>query len=533
MAYPKKRGTGRDVHYTAYFAVAPQVYEPVKDPETGRVKKFDTEKRAQKAADDAEINYKVAQAAAMAVAETYGTPADMRGSRDLPAFAAYADRWYGRQDLARGTMDYYKRGLENHLIPYFGEKRLDEIDKDIVAAWERYEREEAGNNRSSIHNWRSLLHTVMSDALDEYPSIGRNPADRKRGRGRRTNRHRRAAVLAAPIIGDFDGLLLAERAAVLSRRPDEFVAETTRRWCGLRTGELWGLQTKCVANGRIHVEAQLTEIDGAQFVEDPKDESFRAIDLPPFLGKLVEDHIARASPRSCPCHGLTFVFSGRPRKNPKSLNDGVSLASVARHLGVSKRTVQIAFGSPGQISEDTRRRVLDAAGELGYIPPNPNEIQPHWWRGDYYKWIYVPAATGTYTPHRKGEPRRPVVVDATEFPGVPVRGPYAARRASGEWSPITNVTRPHWNRHSHRTILTEMGVPKVLIDERIGHSDTSVQAVYTHVTQKMRGDLVEELEARWWRAVDARLALHPRSVVPLLDEILYARAKEIGLSIAA
>lgn len=49
-------------------------------------------------------------------------------------------------------------------------------------------------------------------------------------------------------------------------------------------------------------------------------------------------------------------------------------------------------------------------------------------------------------------------------------------------------------RHSHVSLLTELGVPIKVIMERVGHRDekTTLQ-IYTHVTKKMENDVVEKL----------------------------------------
>ncbi|MFF4751531.1 hypothetical protein ACWD5R_05185 [Streptomyces sp. NPDC002514] len=68
-----------------------------------------------------------------------------------------------------------------------------------------------------------------------------------------------------------------------------------------------------------------------------------------------------------------------------------------------------------------------------------------------------------------------------------------------------------------------MGTPPKLMDERLGHEDGSVQARYTHITAGMRRRLLEGLTEQWEEALDARLALDPRSAVGALDELLRAR----------
>ncbi len=45
----------------------------------------------------------------------------------------------------------------------------------------------------------------------------------------------------------------------------------------------------------------------------------------------------------------------------------VTVADIARHLGVSTATVSMTLRNKGRISEHTRQRVLRAIDELGYV----------------------------------------------------------------------------------------------------------------------------------------------------------------------
>ena len=44
------------------------------------------------------------------------------------------------------------------------------------------------------------------------------------------------------------------------------------------------------------------------------------------------------------------------------------MADIAKHVGVSRALVSIVFRGADGASEATRRRVLEAAAELGYRP---------------------------------------------------------------------------------------------------------------------------------------------------------------------
>ena len=63
------------------------------------------------------------------------------------------------------------------------------------------------------------------------------------------------------------------------------------------------------------------------------------------------------------------------------------------------------------------------------------------------------------------------------------------------WLPIAPGLTPHGLRHTHKTLMKELGTPPKLMDERLGHEDGSVQALCSHVTPAMRKQLMAGLAA--------------------------------------
>jgi hypothetical protein len=96
---------------------------------------------------------------------------------------------------------------------------------------------------------------------------------------------------------------------------------------------------------------------------------------------------------------------------------------------------------------------------------------------------------------------------------VPARGRGASDRADACWLPIAKGLTPHGLRHTHRTMMEDLGTEKVLMDERMGHIDGSVSARYAHVTVGMRRRLMGGLTEQWEGALGARLAMCPTSPV--------------------
>jgi len=92
---------------------------------------------------------------------------------------------------------------------------------------------------------------------------------------------------------------------------------------------------------------------------------------------------------------------------------------------------------------------------------------------------------------------------------VPVRGRNGAGRADSCWTPIASGLTPHGLRHTHKTLMDQLGTPGKLMDERMGHEDGSVQARYSHVAPSMRTQLLDGLTALWTAALDGRLMMAP------------------------
>lgn len=91
------------------------------------------------------------------------------------------------------------------------------------------------------------------------------------------------------------------------------------------------------------------------------------------------------------------------------------------------------------------------------------------------------------------------------------------------WLPALSALTAHGLRHGHQTWLEEWGIPYVLIRQRMGHETSGMRGVYTHISPAMREHLSTALQTAWKDALAARSRIHPRSAVPVLDELLMER----------
>ncbi len=502
MGYAESRGT----YWRGRYKIQAGKYGTVCD-EDGTVIKFRTKRAAEQAADAREAEVRA------------GVARKRSPTAGRETFGSYANRWYAIQDLAASTMENYQGHIEHHLLPTFEKVALRDITEVLVQTWEKAERA-ASYAEASIKTWRSTLHLILADAKEEG-LIDTNPAERRRGRGRRNGRSRSRGPekVVTTALGI---LLIAERAALLSGRDDEFVAIVTKGFTGMRFGELVGLETQFVRSNAIRVEWQLYELDSGELLRcPPKDDSHRTVDLPDWHAELLADHIARVRPKPCRCHGLKYVFSGHGSANDAAQRSGAKLVDVAQRAGVSTGTVSNVLNRPGLVTEATRVKVELAIEQLAFFSrgATTGELAAHWRRNGFATWLFQPAASGWY-PRKAPYDARPVPILSEPWPGIPTRGRGAVARADACWTAIAQGLHPHGLRHTHKTLMVELGTPPTVMDNRLGHQDGSVQARYSHITRTMRDVLMVELTRMWEAALSARRELTGRSPVVVLDQLL-------------
>ena len=108
-------------------------------------------------------------------------------------------------------------------------------------------------------------------------------------------------------------LLIAERAAILAGRDDEFVLVTLMYYTGLRWAEAAGLETRYARLRSIRVEWQLVELDPGGLVRwPPTQHSSPDIEAPGSLSALAAGHTPRTAPQPCACHYFTHAFPVQP-----------------------------------------------------------------------------------------------------------------------------------------------------------------------------------------------------------------------------
>jgi hypothetical protein len=226
--------------------------------------------------------------------------------------SAWIDRWLPLQDVGISTEETREYLIRRFLRPAWGSTELYALTTEDITTWENNLPAKTGISRRVARDARSLLCTILGDAAAAKPPlIPYNPALRPRNRGRRTGRRLERTpprVWATPL----QALLVAERAALLSGRPDDFTMVITIAYTGLRWGETIGLETSYLHPGELHVEWQLREIRAAFHRIPPKDDSYRS---PACLST------SRPSSPTC--------SPARPRSRPNQEGPALALPSMA------------------------------------------------------------------------------------------------------------------------------------------------------------------------------------------------------------
>lgn len=199
------------------------------------------------------------------------------------SFASYASEWVqtytGRTEtgIRPGTRDDYRRDLEGHAIPYFGRRKLSEIELRDVRAFTR-ELAKAGLAPATVRNLVAPVRALFATALEEG-LIRINPTQglRLAGRAKETAEERTKALSED------------ELAALIEAMPEDwrlfvrFLAAT-----GLRISEAIALQWGDLERGRIRVRRRIY-----RGVDDPKSR-YGKRDVPLSAGMLRDLEARRA-----------------------------------------------------------------------------------------------------------------------------------------------------------------------------------------------------------------------------------------------
>jgi integrase len=296
-----------------------------------------------------------------------------RGERTEPTrqtFEHYAGEWLQRQDVRPRTLELYNWALRQHLIPYFGRRRLDQITVDDVAAYITHMR------RKNLKGWTitSSLRP-LSIILGQAARKGRIPVNPmsqlERGERPRHDDERPKRILS---LEDMQALI-AHTETPQMRCLFELMLAT-----GIRIGEALGLTVADLDTNTsiIRIECQLGR-DGVR-TQLKTEESRRAIDIPPHLMRRLRVLLLQRGTLTSP---ETFVFASR---NGTGLERKVVRATLTRAITAS------GIAAPAPTLHDLRHShasmlialdysVVDVQHRLGHRKPDTTlRVYTHQWK---------------------------------------------------------------------------------------------------------------------------------------------------------
>ena len=193
-------------------------------------------------------------------------------SPQTPYFKQYAEQWwtlYKLPKLRHTTRTTYRNLLDNHIIPYFGKMRLEEISTNTI---QTFYNENNSKSKSTVRQMSILLHQIFDMAVEDG-HMRMNPTASKRLAlpSRKSSREALEAADVKDILKSLDKLEEQERMLM-----GLFL------FTGMRRGEVLGLRWENIdwKKKLVNVERAVTFCNNQPVVGETKSEAGnRAIPL--------------------------------------------------------------------------------------------------------------------------------------------------------------------------------------------------------------------------------------------------------------
>jgi integrase len=332
-----------------------------------------------------------------------------RGERLKPTrqtFADYAAAWLERQTCRERTREKYSWALRQHLFPYFGRRRLDQITVDdvagFIAAMQR-----KGARGTTILSALQPLSMILGHAA-RRGAIAVNPCSQlERGERPKLDDQRPKRILSL----DEMERLIASADGEQYRCLLELLVTT-----GVRIGEALGLAV-CDLDQRhslIRVEYQLDRDGNRSQLKTP--ESRRAIDIPPELMRrlvtLVAERGALADPGA-----LVFASRNGTGLVRKVAREALKRAATAARLAPPQPSLHDLRHSHASMLIALDVPVVDVQRRLGHRKPDTTlRVYTHQWKERDARRSQIGEQLGQLF-HRHRELQQPTVTRLALPPG--------------------------------------------------------------------------------------------------------------------
>lgn len=193
-----------------------------------------------------------------------------------------------RSRLKQNTWEHKAHVIQSKILPYFGDKPMNDIQARDVLSWQNEllrHRDKNGKPYSETYlkNLHNQLSCIFNHAV-RYYDLGVNPAAKAGSIG----------VKNAKEMNFWTKDEYMQFSEVMMDKPVSFYAFEMLYWCGIRLGELLALTPEDFdfQNRKLRINKSYQRIKGQDVITEPKTKkSNRTIEMPDFLCEEMQDYL--------------------------------------------------------------------------------------------------------------------------------------------------------------------------------------------------------------------------------------------------
>lgn len=186
-----------------------------------------------------------------------------------------------KNELKPNSVRNKKHMIEKHILPYFGERKMNEITPAEIIQWQNriqeidlsktYERM-LQNQINALFNHAQRIYNLKDNPCKKVKRMGKSDADK----------------LEFWTKEEYDRFI-----DCVEPGSEDYIIFEILFWTGIREGELLALTLKDIDmnNNLLHITKTYHRIDGKDIIDTPKtDTSVRIINIPNFLKEEIRDY---------------------------------------------------------------------------------------------------------------------------------------------------------------------------------------------------------------------------------------------------
>ena len=273
-------------------------------------------------------------------------------------------------ELKERSVNNKRYMIEAHIIPYFQNKRMNEITPADIIQWQNLMREK-GYAQTYLRMVQNQITALFTHASSIY-NLSNNPCRKVKKMGKSE-----ADKLEFWTKEEYDTFI-----ATLDPGSRYYVIFEILFWTGCREGEMLALSKQDIdfENNQIHISKTYYRMDRRDIITTPKTEqSARTIDIPEFLKEEIKDYVERLYglpdnerifpivaeavqhklKRQCEKAGVKKIRVHDLRHSHVAylINQGVQPLIIKERLG--HRDIKITLNTYGHLYPNQQRQVAD------------------------------------------------------------------------------------------------------------------------------------------------------------------------------